>query len=357
MADSSAEGLKGDMRRQAVPSLRGYAYQIWQSVYRWVTLGKDDVLYLEGAEDLDVFGPEKAETIQVKDTKKSGAVTLRSRDVLEAIGHFWEIQERNPSVTVFFRFLTTVERGHKQGSPFGSICGLDYWDSCKRSGVDVHPLRTFLQSQESFPETLREFITSSNDDALRSHLIIRLDWDTGREPKEYIEELVSKAVAYYGQWYHQLPPSESLKVVSHLLKHVWDTVCRESNRRLEYFDFMVLFENVTTERVNKQELMLLRQLRASVGSGDSFLPHGTLGMVGSIPSIQGVDILTSPPPLPDRVARREDLVATLSQQAKTNGLLVLKGSTGMGKSTLAALITSAETQPWTWLRMRGQEPE
>ena len=29
----------------------------------------------------------------------------------------------------------------------------------------------------------------------------------------------------------------------------------------------------------------------------------------------------------------------------------------MGESTLAALIAHAETQEWTWLRMRGQEPD
>ena len=51
MVDNDSEGLKGDPRRQAVPSLKGYAYQIWHSVYRWITLGKDDILYLEGAED------------------------------------------------------------------------------------------------------------------------------------------------------------------------------------------------------------------------------------------------------------------------------------------------------------------
>ena len=356
MADSSSESLKGDMSRQAVPSLRGYAYQIWQSVYRWVTLGKDDILYLEGAEDLDVLSPEKAETIQVKDTKKS--ITLRSRDVLEAIKHFWELQERNPNVTIFFRFLTTAERVREQGSPFGNIGGLDYWDSCKRQGVDLRPLRMLLQSQESLPETLHEFITSSDDATLRSRLITRLDWDTGSKPKEYIESLVNKEVAYYGQQYHQLLPSESVKVVSHLLKHVWDTVCRENNRRLEYFDFMELFENVTTERVDRQELRRLRQLNTSVSTGilEALLASGTLG-VGPFPSIQGMDLQTSAPPLPDRVARRESLVASLSQQVKTSGLLVFKGSTGMGKSTLAALITYVETQEWIWLRMRGLEPE
>jgi len=356
MVDNDSEGLKGDPRRQAVPSLKGYAYQIWHSVYRWITLGKDDVLYLEGAEDLDVLGPEKAEAIQVKDTKRSGSITLRSQDVLEAIRHFWELQERNPNVTILFRFLTTAERGREQGSPFGNTCGLDYWDRCKRPGVDLHPLRTFFQSQQTLPDTLREFIASSDDEAFQSHLITRIDWDTGSEPKEYIESLVNKEVAYYGQQYHQLPPSESLKVVPHLLKHVWDEVCRDRDRRLGYSDFMRLFENATTERINKQELRLLRQLSASVSPVEALLAYGTAGM-GSLPNIQGMDLRTYPPPLPDRVARRENLVATLFQQVKTNGLLVLKGSAGMGKSTLAALIVHADTQEWTWLHMRGQEPD
>ena len=254
----------------------------------------------------------------------------------------------------FFRFLTTAERGREQGAPFGTTCGLDYWDHCKRPGADLHPLRPFLQSQQALPDTLREFLASSDDAALRSHLITRIDWDTGSEPKEYIEGLVNKEVAYYGQQYHQLPPSESLKVVPHLLKHVWDVVCRDSNRRLEYLDFMGLFENATTERIHKQELRLLRQLSASVNPIEALLAYETVG-ISSLPSIQGMDLQTSPPPLPDRMARRGNFVATLCQQVKTNGLLVLKGSTGMGKSTLATLIAHADTQEWTWLRMRGQE--
>ena len=176
----------------------------------------------------------------------------------------------------FFRFLTTAERGREQGAPFGTTCGLDYWDHCKRPGADLHPLRAFLQSQQALPSAtaVREFLASSDDAALRSHLITRIDWDTGSEPKEYIEGLVNKKVAYYGQQCHQLPLSESLQVVPHLLKYVWDVVCQDSDRRLEYLDFMRLFENATTIRITKQELRLLRQPSASVNPVEALLAYG-----------------------------------------------------------------------------------
>jgi hypothetical protein len=199
MTTQSAEGLHGDPRRQAVASLRGYAYQIWHSVYRWITLGPDEVLYLEGAEDLDILGPAHAETIQVKDTRQSGSITLRSPDVLEAIGHFWALQEHHPDVTISFRFLTTAVRGYEQGAPFGDMCGLDYWDACKRLGGDLAPLRTFFQAQDRLPEMLRTFIAAADDATLRSRLLTRMEWDTGNAPKEYIEGLVHKRVIYYGQ--------------------------------------------------------------------------------------------------------------------------------------------------------------
>ena len=74
-------------------------------------------------EDFDVMAPGKAETVQVKETKKSGSVTLRSKEVREAIAHFWEHQNNNPDVKVEFHFLTTSERGKEQGSR-GSFAAL-----------------------------------------------------------------------------------------------------------------------------------------------------------------------------------------------------------------------------------------
>src|SRR5215217_5426179 len=96
-----------NQKRQALPPLRGYDYQIWQSLNRWLSLGASEVLFLEVAEDLDVLRAGEAETVQVKETRRSGTVTLNSRDIIEAIAHFWEHQKNNPGYTIRFRFLTT----------------------------------------------------------------------------------------------------------------------------------------------------------------------------------------------------------------------------------------------------------
>ena len=82
------EGLVGDKRRQATDSIRGYVYQAYQSVLAWMRLGKDEVLFLEGAEDFDVHSADGVTATQVKDTAGSGTLTLRSGDAVAAINNF-----------------------------------------------------------------------------------------------------------------------------------------------------------------------------------------------------------------------------------------------------------------------------
>lgn len=155
------DSLSADPKRQAIPTLNGFSYQIWQSVLRWLSLREDEVIFLEGAEDIDILGPGHAETVQVKETSESGPVTLRTRDVLDAIAHFWQHSRANPDIAITFRFLTTAERGHEHPNPFGSVRDLDLWDSCKYPGKDVRLLKDFLAAQEILPQDLRAFIVWS----------------------------------------------------------------------------------------------------------------------------------------------------------------------------------------------------
>lgn len=49
----SRTALVNDPAREATDTMRGYSYQVLRSVLVWIELGDDEILYLEGAEDLD----------------------------------------------------------------------------------------------------------------------------------------------------------------------------------------------------------------------------------------------------------------------------------------------------------------
>jgi hypothetical protein len=75
--------------------LRAVAYQLSQSVLAWLHLGSDEVLFLEGAEDFDVVGPDEARAVQVFDTSR--LITLRTPKVLAAISNFWRLAVASPA--------------------------------------------------------------------------------------------------------------------------------------------------------------------------------------------------------------------------------------------------------------------
>lgn len=90
------QSLINDPKREATSSIRGYVYQAYQSIFTWINLADHEMLYLEGAEDFDVFDNQLVTVTQVKDKAASGPVTLRSPDVVKAINNFWGHKHRNP---------------------------------------------------------------------------------------------------------------------------------------------------------------------------------------------------------------------------------------------------------------------
>lgn len=354
MTNETIKELVTDTKRQAVASLEGYAYQIWQTVNGWINLKKEEVLFLEGAEDIDILGPKKSETIQVKHTKKSRNVTLQSKEILDAISNFWKHQEDNPDSSIELNFLTTAERGKEKHSHFGQAKGLDYWDSCKFTLIDTAPLRDFLKKQNVFPVQLQHFINDSEDSEFRERLIRRIVWNTGTRRKEYLKDLIERNICDHGNRLG-IFPSEAKKVIPHLLAHVFEVVCREEDRRLNYRDFLELFENVTTQPVPGGLLNAVKQL----GDPEKLAHHllESSGLTNSkIEFFAGVEFQYLRPQLLKRIVRREELVAELHEHLDTNRFLVLKGSTGMGKSVLARLLISENESDWHWLNFRGFEP-
>jgi hypothetical protein len=346
------EPIIADPTRQAIDPQRGYGYQAWQSVYQWTTLKVDETLFLEGGEDIDVLKASEATTIQVKET--AAVVTLNRNDVLEAIGHLWEHQENNPQRKIWFHFLTTSSRGLEKDKPFGEVKGLDHWDACKRDDVSLDSLRSFLKSKSQLPSKLLGCLNTATDDELREKLVRRILWDTDSESQSYLKMLIEGILIDYGTRVHSLPPSDSVKVVPHLFTRIWDVVCEDQDRRLNYSDFARLFEQVTSESVPSSELRQLRRIAQTVGQmGFGSLSGGSTVSSFALATADRVII----PPM-GRLAERATLVGELRARLLVNGLLVLRGSTSTGKSTLGGLIvTLVENERWQRLDFRGLQPE
>lgn len=334
------DALIGDEKRQAVDSLRGYLYQIWHSVAAWIDLGEDEALYLEGAEDFDVVSKQIASTNQIKDTAKSGNITLRSKDVLEAINHYWEHRISNKSVKVFFRFLTTARPGIEQGKPFGNgISGIALWNKLRdeKSDEGIKLIVNFLANEPETSTNVKHFLEKASVSDVKDNLIDRIVWDVGNPGIPYIENLIRDKLIVHGEKFG-VSPAESAKVVDHLLKEAFDVAVQPENRMLKRARFLVIFEEKTSVRVPLPQLLALTRL---AGQEQALI-------------IQQTDPFAVPA-LSFRMLQRSLVVDEISKKLAQHRVVILNGSTGMGKSTLAKLATANFSGTWLWADLRSRE--
>ena len=137
------------MERQAVASLRGYAYQVAAAALAWFDLDASGRLYLEVAEDYATVAQQSLDAVQVKDTAESGSVTLNTEAVREAINAFVTLAVNNNDRQVQLRYFTTSPIGTEQKTsdrPAG-VAGLRYWRQAA-AGADVGPLRAILTADK-----------------------------------------------------------------------------------------------------------------------------------------------------------------------------------------------------------------
>jgi len=227
----SYQPLEGDPKRQAIPALRGYIYQIWHTVLDWITLEKDEVLYIEGAEDIDRIGGGKINETEIAEAKqiksKSKNITLKSKDVVDSIVNYWRYKEKNDK-KVFFRLVTTSSRGIESGEPFEDengdlVKGLDLWDNLRSEG-DLSELVSEIENilddiDSSSAQSLSLFIQKSSDDQIRNELLKRISWDTECRRIEEVKDRIKENLIRHGKDY-SIPPSESVSAINDLLHSV-----------------------------------------------------------------------------------------------------------------------------------------
>src|SRR6266404_5247538 len=334
--------LPADPRRQASDMLRAVGYQLSQSVLAWLNLGPDEVLFLEGAEDFDVVGPDEARAVQVFDTSR---VTLRTPKVLAAISNFWHLAVATGQSRVNFHFLSRAQAGVEQGAPFGAgIAGLELWRQRRLDDSQALSLSRFLSDQDALPQELRHFLRSSSIDQLRSEFFDRLSWDLGSPDSAIVERVVEEKLAVIGEPLG-LSFSEAVKIRYRLFHEVFKVASeRQTARALGRANLLELIEEEALVHVPRSELQRLRTRAPAAPS----VP---------IPTAQTIaELQFGAPPLPDAAATRQDLVEKLRHHIETRGQLAVVGSAGMGKTTLTKLLVAHGGIIWRWFSFTGRAP-
>jgi tetratricopeptide (TPR) repeat protein len=345
---STSSVFEVDANRDATASIRGYVYQIYQSVLAWMLLKENELLVLEGAEDFDVYNSFSVVTTQVKDVASN--ITLRTADVIDTLNNHWANKEKNPDYDIILRFLTTSEAGQEQGSPFGpGVKGLNYWQSAESNLIDVEPLRTFLLTL-GLSQNIHGFIKDATGDELREQLISRIKWDMGNKQREAIQYTIEAKLKIHG-FKLSINTHLSCQALPYLLKKTADLLSTNGPKELRFCDFLTSFDEATTVTIPRGKL----EAMASTSNLQQFA-----GMFDSAEMLRLANISTTignPIPIVDGGISRTTVVSNLTNLLLGQRVIFLCGSSGLGKTNLASLICHQAGESWGWAGFRGMQPD
>jgi hypothetical protein len=321
----------GDPSRQAIASLRGYAYQIYASALAWLALGDTEELYLEVAEDYAVAVEGALRAVQVKDTAESGSLTINSESVRNTLDGFVDLVERNREREITLQFLSTspIGRERKIEDRIEGEGALLYWRKAA-AGADVAPLRAILEGI-ALTDRVREYINNRSDEVLRNDLLRRIHWDCGRPEIGILREELDSTLIRYGARRLGLPAVESARLGAHVLQKLLATATVVGCRRLTANDLFVLLSEATRVSISRSDLdAVLNAVAIQFGQRQA----GT----ASDSSRRQLEI-ESELPLPLLLARRSDVVQPVCDVLNRHGGAFITGGTGMGKTLVARLCT------------------
>jgi hypothetical protein len=323
----------GDVERQAIDSLRGYAYQIAASTAVWLDLDDRTRLYLEVAEDYATVAIDSLNAVQVKDTM--GAVTLNSQGARDAIDHYVTLVALNPNRAVEFQYLTTsdIAAEHQIADRPAGEAGLLYWRKTA-SGADVRPLRAILEGA-NFSDQVRQFVRDRPDDeALRRDLLRRIHWQCGQPTLSALQREIEDRLVVLGTDRYRLFAPDTQRLANVLMYQVLKTSVLEpaDARVLTRADLdraVYAATSVTLQQSTVHALVAANAAfaRALFGGGTESLTISSPGLSWLIPSTD----IPRPPGLIARPTSKKLIVDALAGQ----GLVIAYGATGVGKSLLA----------------------
>lgn len=236
---------ESEVNRQAIASLKGYLYQIYQSVGAWIDLAAEETLLLEVAEDFALATKDALKGVQVKDV--GGSVTLKNEGVRKTLVAYWEFKQANPEKDVSSIFVTTASIGkeNKGNFPDGAK-GIEFWSHAAREGVETTPLRDYLSTLELSDE-LQEFISDSTDKEFRDSLLRKITWCCKSPDITILQQNIRDKITCYGEGIG-FPPSDSERALDALLSALLVVLVKSDSleRRLSRAEFLKEFEKATS---------------------------------------------------------------------------------------------------------------
>lgn len=331
------------LANQAVDSLRGYAYQALATALAWIDLPDRATLYLEVAEDYALVANQALEIVQVKDTHKTGTLTLNTAAVAGVVARFISIVQANPSADARLRYLTTSEIGVERHpiQPGSSESGIRYWRRCA-AGASVQPLRDVLTGTK-FSREVRTFCIDRDDEALRRDLIQRIHWDCGQPSFTPLRQDLEDRLVVICRDHFGVPSFAASSLTDVLLARVITTSIHPdpSIRTLTRAALYRELDHATLVPVSRFSLHSARALNLVPGSPsrDISTPLGSLSVSDPTWIVHHPTALAQ-----GRLVDRPHLQVAITTALHNYGLCFLAGSSGVGKSTVARVVTANATQ-------------
>ncbi len=335
---------KGNLAREAIDSLRGYVYQIYQSALAWIELEPNEFLFLEVAEDYSVVAKDSLRGVQVKETSHS--VTINSEDIIASIDSFVDLRQKNPKLHVELRHLTTSIIGKEKSAAhrIGNKPILETWRAIAKVG-DVKPLKKILDASKLSKKT-KAYIRNLNDTEFREDFLKRIHFDCGAPDSKYIVRLLrSKLLELLmkrGGVHSQLDGC-----LSNLLFVLLQKAVKKEDRFVDRDLLEELLARSTQIPVNRaqfevQSNLINKALQASAPQTKNMV---TTRLVEPRP----IDEVPFPPAIANRTSEIDNIISSLTRY----GLSWIFGSAGVGKTIGAKIAARRLGGNWAGINLRS----
>lgn len=326
---SSPRELAGDPARQAVASIRGIVYQIWWSIDSWLRLSSpDEVIFLEGAEDLDQVAFGRATAGQVKHEAES--LSLNNQRSHEALENFWKLALRESTRRVDFHYITTASAALERDARFGGVAGLEAWRVAQTNTEMAALIQCYLTPKFAPTSALRAFLAAASPEQVQEKLIRRVHWLLDQPGLEEVRQSVDDRLVYRLNQ-GSISPSYVGAVRDRIHSFACDVLVRQesSMRRLSIADLLREIDAATTEHVPVPALQF-QQFQRALQSG-AFDPGAALIRLMRLPL----------PPPPSPLLNRPALVDYVRLRMVERKAVLLTGTIYKGKTTVAQLVGNA----------------